>query len=140
MSSLIYAKSFGLGATAGLRTFAPAVALRRKLNAATILLGITAIGELVGDKLPSTPSRILPAPLLARMASGATAGASLAHRNAASRVIGGVLGGVGAIAGSYGGYQLRKTLVESSKLPDALIAVLEDAIAFGAAFSLTKDT
>ena len=41
------------------------------------LLTLFEVGELIGDKLPMTPSRTSPPPLLGRAASGAFVGAAL---------------------------------------------------------------
>jgi uncharacterized membrane protein len=48
---------------------------------------------------------------------------------AQSVALGGVLGAAGGIAGAFAGYQVRSRLVNSLKLPDLVIALLEDATA-----------
>ncbi|MDQ1720409.1 MAG: hypothetical protein QOI26_143 [Pseudonocardiales bacterium] len=93
------------------------------------LAGVAAAGELVGDKLPQTPSRLQPAGLAPRLASGAAAGAILAHREGGSRnrtVLAAALGLLGAAAGSWLGASWRQLAVRrfGKDLPGALI---EDA-------------
>ena len=43
-------------------------------------------------------------------------------------VLGGVLGIMGALAGTYGGYQARTRLVKALGTPDFVIALLEDLV------------
>ena len=86
-----------LGLVAGMRSITPLAvvsdaARRGRLprgNGAPTLLadprvcaGVTAlaVGELLGDKLPSAPDRIVPAGLLARLITAAVSGAALAPR------------------------------------------------------------
>jgi uncharacterized membrane protein len=45
---------------------------------------------------------------------------------------------VGGVAGAFGGYQVRARLVKALKVPDFVIATLEDAVAIGAAFFLVS--
>ncbi|MDQ2688470.1 MAG: hypothetical protein M3Y28_11460, partial [Armatimonadota bacterium] len=86
-------------------------------------------GELVADKLPQTPSRISPLPLVGRIVSGTIVGAVVCHGAKKSLWLGGLLGGIAAVAGSYGGYYGRKAL--SERLPDPVVAVIEDTLAVG---------
>ena len=138
MSLSIYARSFFLGATAGLRTTAPAFALRRSANAGTVLFGLSALGEVIADKLPGIPSRVSAGPLAGRAASGAVAGAIVAKRAASCRFLGALLGGAGAVAATYAAYHLRKAIVERELLPDTAVALMEDAAALSAAFWLSR--
>jgi uncharacterized membrane protein len=48
-----------------------------------------------------------------------------------SVVVGIVLGALGALAGSFLGYHIRRGIVNGLKVPDFPIALLEDAIAIG---------
>jgi uncharacterized membrane protein len=41
------------------------------------------------------------------------------------------LGIVGALIGTFGGYQVRTTVVTAFKAPDLVIATLEDVVAIG---------
>lgn len=88
---------------------------------------IFALGELVNDKLPNTPSRKVPPQFIARIVSGALVGAAV---GAASQMLvaGLIAGAVGAVAGTLGGAAVRGTLARAfgKDLPAALI---EDAAA-----------
>lgn len=94
-----------------------------------IVFTVLAVGEYVGDKRPRTPNRTAPGPLLSRIAFGGLVGAIAATGAKGSLAEGVLLGAVGALAGSFLGYHLRKYLVEWSGRPDWNIAVLEDAFA-----------
>ena len=97
------------------------------------VLAALACAELVGDKLPFTPSRLTAAPLVTRFVTGLVCGSALFAAAQQSMVIGGLAGAVGAGAGAYLGYHARRTLVAKGKIPDFLVALAEDAIAIGAA-------
>jgi uncharacterized membrane protein len=94
---------------------------------APYILTVLAIGELINDKLPKTPSRKAPASFGARLATGALSGAAIGA--ASQMLIGGLVAGLlGAVAGTLGGYEVRTRLgrVIGKDLP---IALLEDVIA-----------
>jgi uncharacterized membrane protein len=105
---------------------------------AMVIFTVLAIVELGADKLPSTPSRTRPAGLIARIVLGALCGAAIAVSGAQSIAIAGVLGAAGGIAGAFGGYQVRTRLVRALKVPDFVIALLEDAVAIGAGFLIVS--
>ena len=93
------------------------------------LARLAATGELVGDKLPQTPSRLQPEGLAPRLAFGAAAGAILTNREGGSRgrtALAGALGLLGAAAGSRLGASWRQVAGRQfgKDLPGALI---EDA-------------
>ena len=90
---------------------------------------VLALGELVADKLPKTPSRKTPGPFLFRIVSGALCGAALTGGQAGG-LIAGALGGV---AGTLGGYEFRARLVKAIGGKDFPNALLEDVIAVGGA-------
>lgn len=91
------------------------------------LLVAGAVGEIIGDKLPRTPNRIAPSGLLGRAVAGALAGAALGTTGKRDlRIEGAILGGVGAIVGSFVGWGARK-LVGATGLPDTVTALAEDA-------------
>ncbi|MCU1336409.1 MAG: hypothetical protein JWO19_1990 [Bryobacterales bacterium] len=101
------------------------------------VLSVLAIGELIADKLPKTPSRKAPMGFAVRIVTGALCGAALGAQSDA--MIGGVLAGVlGAIAGTLGGYEFRVRLVRDTGGKDLPIALLEDAIAIGGAFLIVS--
>jgi uncharacterized membrane protein len=142
--------AFLLGTIAGLRSMtAPAaVAWGARLGwlrldgsplaflgsaAAAYLLTGLMLAELVGDKLPKTPSRTRPGPFLARIVTGGLAGAALTAGTGGSIAIGAVLGALGAVAGTLGGYRARTGLVRALGVPDYTVALVEDALALGGA-------
>jgi uncharacterized membrane protein len=145
-----YILAFLIGVVAGLRSItAPAaVSWAARLgwlhleNTALAFLGFAvtpyilsalAIGELINDKLPKTPSRKTPAPFAARVVMGALCGAALGAPG--QTLIGGLLAGAfGGVAGTLGGYEFRSRLVKATGGKDLPVALLEDAIAICAAF------
>lgn len=92
------------------------------------ILGIAALGEVVNDKLPKTPSRKVPPQFIARIVTGALSGAALG--TAGNSLVGGLIAGAfGAVAGTLGGAECRARLVHAIGGKDLPIALLEDAIA-----------
>jgi uncharacterized membrane protein len=101
------------------------------------ILSVAAIGELINDKLPKTPSRKALVPFAARIAMGAVCGAALGLPGQA--LMGGLLAGVlGAVAGTLGGYEARTRLVRATGGNDLPIALLEDVIAVGGAIFIVS--
>ncbi|MGA9873907.1 MAG: hypothetical protein WBQ44_22550 [Rhodococcus sp. (in: high G+C Gram-positive bacteria)] len=97
-------------------------------------VGVVAIaGELVADKLPSTPSRLIPPVLAGRIAAGAAGAYALARRAGDDQVSATLIGAVSAIAGSYAGYSYRGWA--SKRIAPLAAALVEDvaALAIGAA-------
>jgi uncharacterized membrane protein len=92
-----------------------------------------ALGELVGDKLPSTPARTRPGPFVARLVSGAMSGGAITAGAGGSLAVGAVLGGLGAVVGTLAGYNARVRLVPALELPDTVVALVEDLVAVGGA-------
>jgi len=138
--------AFLIGAVSGLRSLtAPAVvawgARQNWLNlhntplsfmgstAALVIFTLLAVAELVTDKLPATPSRLKPPGLIARILFGGLSGASIAAAGAQSIALGAVLGVAGGVAGAFAGHEVRSRLVKSLKVPDFVIALLEDVTA-----------
>ncbi|TFV60655.1 DUF4126 domain-containing protein [Mycobacterium sp. PS03-16] len=94
------------------------------------VLTILAVGELVTDQLPKTPSRKTPMQFIARLLSGGFAGAVIG--TAFGYTFGGLGAGVvGAVLGTLGGYEARKRLVARNGGRDLPIALLEDGVALG---------
>lgn len=95
------------------------------------ILTLFALGELVTDQLPSTPSRTVPVQFGARVATGAIAGAAVGAGGGA--LIGGLLAGIlGAIIGTLGGRKFRGQLAAVFR-NDRPAAFIEDAVAIGGA-------
>ena len=97
-----------------------------------IIFTLLALGEYIGDKLPSAPPRIGMMPLLARITFGGMVGAIIAGTLTGSILEGVVLGAVSAVLGAYGGYFVRRIIVERTGWPDLPVALGEDAVAIGA--------
>ncbi|HEY4046107.1 MAG TPA: DUF4126 family protein [Acidobacteriaceae bacterium] len=152
MSALLLA--FLIGVIAGLRSLtAPAVVSwaawlgwvplgGTPLNflshpATRYILTALALGELVNDKLPKTPSRKAPPSFIARIVTGAFSGAALAASKHAL-LFGLVAGAIGAVVGTLGGAEIRSRLVKAIGGNDLPIALLEDAIAIIGAILITS--
>jgi uncharacterized membrane protein len=92
-----------------------------------IIFTVLAIGELIIDKSPKTPSRKAPSQLIARILSGSLVGATAGAASGAL-ILGLLAGAIGAVVGTYGGATLRGRLSRAfgKDLPAAL---LEDAAA-----------
>jgi uncharacterized membrane protein len=101
------------------------------------ILSVMAIGELINDKLPKTPSRKTPGPFAARVIMGGLCGAA-AGAPSQQLIACMVAGALGGVAGTLGGYEFRSRLVKATGGKDFLIALLEDAIAICAAFWLVS--
>ena len=86
------------------------------------------IGEMVADKLPMTPSRTSPPPLLGRMVSGGLVGAALFVSESRRAAAGGALGASAALAAAYAGESLRVRAAQRLGLPDPAVALVEDGL------------
>jgi uncharacterized membrane protein len=136
----------GLGAIAGFRSMAAPAALSRAVSngriegleetpfailgspRVTTALRMMAIGEFIVDKLPVTPSRTSPTPLLGRVASGGLVGAALFASEDRRSLVGGALGAAAALAAAYAGERLRLQAAEKLGMPDPVVALLEDCL------------
>jgi uncharacterized membrane protein len=144
-----YIFAFLIGLVTGLRSMTPlaAVSWAARLGwlrledtplaffgfaATPYVFTLLALGELIVDKLPKTPSRKAPAPFATRIAVGALCGAALCPSRGAW-MIGVAEGAVGATLGTQAGFEFRRRLVKATGGRDLPIALLEDAIAIGGA-------
>jgi len=151
--SLILA--FAIGVVAGLRSMtAPAIAAwAARLGwidlastplaflgsaVATYILTAFMAAELVADKLPRTPNRTALGPFIGRILTGGLAGAALTAGVGQSLLVGAILGALGGIAGTFGGYRARTGLVRALKVPDYVVAVVEDIVAVGGAILIMQ--
>lgn len=146
-------RPFLMGVAAGLRSQTPLAVLAhrhgdapegtpwrswpvfRSANGRTAL-ALAAAGEMIADKSPFAPARIKPGPLFGRAAFGALAGAAIEGEHPTTDDPlrqGAMIGAVGAVAGSVGGYLLRTVIVKVTPLPDGLVALGEDALAIALA-------
>ena len=139
-----------LGAVTGLRTMTPMAVLcwfayagylpvdgtwafwTAKLVTAVVFT-VLAVGELVGDKLPNTPNRIAPVPLIARLVFGGLVGSIVAVGMDGPGIEGVILGVLGALVGTYGGFLIRREIVQRMGCKDWYVALVEDVIAVGCA-------
>lgn len=96
------------------------------------ILTVFALGELVADKLPSTPSRTVPVGFGARILSGGLSGAAIGA-GSGSLATGLIAGVIGAVIGTLGGRAVRAQLAASFG-KDRPAALIEDAVAIGGAF------
>ena len=148
---LLLTLAFALGVIAGLRALtAPMVvswAARLKWidlegtwawflggHVAPLLLTTLAAGELVGDQLPTMPSRKAPAPFAARILSGAFSGAAFGTGIGEPPIRAGLSGALGAVVGTLGGYAARTRLSKSLNVPDVAVAIPEDFVAIVGGF------
>jgi uncharacterized membrane protein len=92
---------------------------------AVIILALLAILELVGDQLPTTPSRKVPMQFGGRVVMGAIAGALLLPGN---WIIGLIIGAIGAVIGTLGGAEVRSMLAKAFGR-DLSAGILEDIVA-----------
>lgn len=144
----LYLAALLLGVIAGLRAVTPiaAVSWAASLGVLSLIgtplavLGaaitpwivtLIAIGEIVNDKLPKTPSRKVPVQFGARLLTGGLAGGAVGLSMGAP-LPGAVLGVVGALLGTLGGAWARGRLAAAfgRDLPAALI---EDLVAVAGA-------
>jgi uncharacterized membrane protein len=137
-------RALGLGAISGLRSLSgPAFVSRAASHGhldlegtpiaflgsprlSTVLI-LMELGELVGDKLPTTPSRTSPPPLLGRAVSGAVVGAAVFVSEGSRATTGAAVGSTAAIVAAFAGERLRALAVEKTGLPDPVVALAEDA-------------
>ncbi|WP_263358059.1 DUF4126 domain-containing protein [Acidicapsa ligni] len=146
--SWMYSGLFAIGVLTGLRTLTPIAVFcwmtllgRVPANVGwggfagnKIVVGLftaLAFGELIGDKLPKTPSRTSAPGLTARIIFGGLIAAILASSVGFPEAIGTLLGAVGAVVGTFGGRLVRTRTVAALKCPDLPIALIEDAITIG---------
>lgn len=141
---MLYLAALLIGVVAGLRTMTAPAAVSWAAHLGWIDLSgsplafmgyawtpwvftVLALAEFVGDQLPSTPSRTVPAQFGARLVSGAFCGACLGAAGA-----GAICGAIGAVIGTLGGRaaRARGAAAFGRDLPAALI---EDAVAVGGA-------
>lgn len=105
---------------------------------AVAIFSLLAVGEYIVDKLPGTPSRTKLRSLIVRIVTGGLAGACLSVSAARSVLLGAVLGGIGAVIGTYGGYEIRRRLVSGLQVKDAIVAIPEDLVAILLAYLLVS--
>jgi uncharacterized membrane protein len=143
---LLMINAIGIGIVAGLRSLTAPAAVSwaahlgwLDLNgsplafmgstAAVAIFSLLAVAEYVADVLPRTPSRTRPGSLIGRIIMGGLSGACLTVSAGQSLLVGAVLGGTGAVIGTFAGYEARRRLVSGLKVKDVVIAIPEDLVA-----------
>lgn len=151
-----YWKAFGLGTVAGIRSLVAPVLLSeelskidplrlkssplRYLQAGPVAAGLKflAAGELAGDKLPQIPDRTTLPSLLVRTGSGALVGAALFSANNDQPLKGALIGGLAALAATYGSFYLRQALNKYGEVPNVISGLLEDAMLLSSGLAMVK--
>jgi uncharacterized membrane protein len=93
-----------------------------------------ALAELVGDQLPTTPSRTVPVQFGTRLVTGGLSGAGIGAAHG-SMIAGGIAGAIGAVIGTLGGRAARARLAAAFG-QDRPAAFLEDAVAIAGALAI----
>jgi len=97
---------------------------------------VLAVGELITDQLPATPSRKVPPQFIARILLGGLSGAAIGASS--GLLTGGAIAGViGAVIGTLGGAAGRSKLAKGFA-SDRPAAIIEDIIAIGGAFLIVS--
>jgi uncharacterized membrane protein len=98
---------------------------------AAVVAPLAFTGELVADKLPSTPSRLEPMGLAARVALGALAGAVIARSTDQPRLLTAVVASAAAVASARIGHDVRAAA--SDRISPCAVAAAEDGLALALA-------
>jgi uncharacterized membrane protein len=154
-SNMILALAFAIGIVAGLRALTPLAVVSwaahlhwinlegtrlsfMSSTVAVVIFTLLALAELVNDKLPKTPPRTAPPGIIVRFVTGGFSAAALSMAAGGSVWLGAVLGVIGALVGTFAGYQVRTRTVKALHSPDFVIALLEDAVAICAGLFLVS--
>ena len=142
----------GLGLIAGMRTtFAPAIAAHffskeqsedlaesklafMQSPTAAVITKLLAAAEIIGDKLPQTPDRIITTSAAARVAAGAFAGTIVATARKENVTRAALLGGVTALASTFATFYLRRYISRNTVVKEPITGAFEDAVAVGTGF------
>jgi hypothetical protein len=141
----LLARSATLGAATGLRSTVGvgALALRGSTGLGPVLahpvarpLGATAVGvELVLDKLPMTGSRLEPVGLVGRLIFAGVAATALSLAADETPFFPVLVASAAALAAAKVGHDAR--VAAAKKLPDPVVAIVEDAVAITLAATAT---
>jgi hypothetical protein len=97
-----------------------------------IAVALAAAGEVAMDKSPAATDRTDAPALAGRVAAGAWTGRAVAGAPGAAA------GAVAAGVGTYATWRIRGLVVEATGLPDPVVAVGEDLVAYGLAAACTR--
>lgn len=151
----VYSGAAIAGAVAGMRSMAaPAVVSRlhqeglvsgdnpilKALNSPVTgaVTGTLALGEMLADKLPFMPNRTMTGSVIVRAVSGGVSGAAICLSKRKPVWAGILIGAAAAIGATYATFALRKKVTQKLHIPDALVALAEDAVIAGAAYSALR--
>lgn len=146
-------KAVGLGALAGMRSMIALATVRDDIDlvaegvdgsilallrtpGAERVMKLMAAGEMIIDKLPFTPARTSPAPLIGRAVIGAMLGMMVSGED---RQRGALVGALAAITGAMLAYRARKSLHERYGIPDPILGMMEDAAVVALTRSVARD-
>lgn len=153
-----YLNAFQIGLVAGMRAMSAPALVSHKLSHTLLnpmpgsklhfltspvtatVFKVLASGELIGDKVPNAPDRIVAPQLVARIAAGAVSGAALNATADEPVAYGAMAGGLGAVVGTFAFFHLRRWLTEEKGISDPVVALVEDALAFGLGWQAVRST
>lgn len=144
----IYAGAAAMGALAGMRSMSAPAMVSQVAKAGQMAMGhpeldflhspktayamtALAVAEVIADKLPFMPKRTEAPALVGRAIAGGLSGAAILSSKRKSPIWGAVAGAAGAIAAAYAFYHLRRVARDDWHVPDAVAALVEDAIVAG---------
>jgi uncharacterized membrane protein len=150
---LVLLIALGIGFLCGLRAFSPLALVCWLANwgwmplagshlaflgttAGAITVSVIALAELAGDKWPKTPKRTEAGPLTARIISGTMCGVAVCNAAGEPLILGLVFGAIGGIGGAFAGYHIRRAVVSRLRVPDFLVALIEDVVTIGGSLLL----
>jgi uncharacterized membrane protein len=67
--------------------------------------------------------------LIARLVTGGVSGACITFAGGQGAFPGALLGALGGVAGCFGGFKARRSLVKALSTPDIYVALFEDLVA-----------
>jgi uncharacterized membrane protein len=102
------------------------------------MLTVAAVGELIADKLPSTPDRTDVPSLSARALSGAFAAAAFASSRREPALPSAMLGATAALGSAHALMRLRKAAGRRPRVPDPFVGLAEDCVAFGLGMAVMR--
>lgn len=97
-----------------------------------------AVGEAIADKLPFMPDRTILPSIALRAVSGGLSGAAICVSKRKPVVWGVLLGAAAAVGATYAAHALRKQITRKLHVPDALVALAEDALVASAGYSALR--
>ena len=106
--------------------------------ATLIVFTLLALLELIADKLPNTPARTAPLGLLARIVFGCLGGVAVVTSTGGNLLVAAIVSAIGALVGTFTGYNIRRALVLRAHLPDFVVALAEDVIAIAGGFLIVS--